>query len=83
MPRQSRIDAPGALHPLIIRGIERKAIFKDDADRTEFVERMEAIFADSSTPCYAWTLITNLVLHGRCSPRHLDAPFAYRLCHGV
>ncbi|MCP4214538.1 MAG: hypothetical protein GY765_07765, partial [bacterium] len=30
MPRQSRIDAPGALHHIIIRGIERKAIFKDD-----------------------------------------------------
>ena len=29
MPRQSRIDAPGALHHVIIRGIERKAIFKD------------------------------------------------------
>ena len=24
MPRQSRIDAPGALHHVIIRGIERK-----------------------------------------------------------
>ena len=31
MPRQSRIDAPGALHHVIIRGIERKAIVKDDA----------------------------------------------------
>jgi putative transposase len=32
MPRQSRIDAPGALHRVIIRGIERKAIFRDDVD---------------------------------------------------
>jgi len=32
MPRQSRIDAPGALHHVIFRGIERKAIFKYDAD---------------------------------------------------
>ena len=39
MPRQSRIDAPGALHhATIIHGIERKAIFKDDADRTEFID---------------------------------------------
>jgi chromosomal replication initiation ATPase DnaA len=29
MPRKDRIDAPGALHHIIIRGIERKAIFKD------------------------------------------------------
>ena len=27
MPRQSRIDAPGALHHIMIRGIERKDIF--------------------------------------------------------
>ena len=58
MPRQSRIDAPGALQHVIIRGIERKTIFKDDTDRNEFVERMESIFGDSSTPCFAWTLMT-------------------------
>jgi REP element-mobilizing transposase RayT len=53
MPRQSRIDAPGALHHVIIRGIERKPIFKDDVDRNAFIERIESIFADSSTPCFA------------------------------
>lgn len=61
MPRQSRIDAPGALHHVIIRGIERKAIFKDDADRNEFIQRVASIFADSSTPCFAWALMTNHV----------------------
>ena len=40
MPRQARIDAPGALHHIIIRGIERKAIFKEDADRANFVGRL-------------------------------------------
>jgi putative transposase len=38
MPRKARIDAPGALHHIIIRGIERKAIFKGNADRDNFVE---------------------------------------------
>jgi hypothetical protein len=33
MPRNARIDAPGALHHLIVRGIERKEIFQNDADR--------------------------------------------------
>jgi hypothetical protein len=32
MPRKARIDAPGALHHIIIRGIDRKAIFKDSAE---------------------------------------------------
>jgi len=30
MPRKSRIDAPGALHHIIARGIEQKEIIKDD-----------------------------------------------------
>jgi hypothetical protein len=33
MPRQARIDAPGALHHIIARGIGRKKIFNDDIDR--------------------------------------------------
>jgi len=40
MARQARIDAPGALHHIIIRGIERKAIFRDDRDRERFLERI-------------------------------------------
>jgi hypothetical protein len=34
--RQSRIDAPGALHHIIDRGIERKRIFTDGVDRDNF-----------------------------------------------
>lgn len=85
MPRQSRIDAPGALHHVIIRGIERKAIFKDDDDRTEFIDRIETIFAESSTPCFAWALITCAPVdpNRRYSPGNLNAPPAYRLGHGV
>ena len=33
MPRKACIDAPGALHHIIIHSIERKAIFKGSADR--------------------------------------------------
>ena len=73
MHRQSRIDAPGALQHVIIRGIEHKTIFKDDSDRNEFVERMESIFGDSSTPCFAWTLMTN---HVNLLSRTADTPLA-------
>ena len=38
MPRRSRIDALGALHHIILRGIERRTIFKDDADREKFLD---------------------------------------------
>jgi len=59
MPRRSRIDAPGALHHIIVRGIERKTIFKDDADRDNFLERLKNILTDSNTSCFAWALIPN------------------------
>ena len=42
MLRQVRIDAPGALHHIIVRGIERKKIFRDDKDRNDFIDRIGA-----------------------------------------
>jgi REP element-mobilizing transposase RayT len=53
MARQARIDAPGALHHFIIRGIERKAIFRDNPDRERFLERLESVLVETSTPWYA------------------------------
>jgi REP element-mobilizing transposase RayT len=46
MPRQARIDAPGTLHHIIVRGIERKKIFRDDKDRNDFVDRIGAILKE-------------------------------------
>ncbi len=59
MPRKSRIDAPGALHHIIVRGIERRKVFADDMDRNNFVDRLSAIVTDTNTACYAWALIPN------------------------
>ena len=59
MPRKARIDAPGALHHIICRGIERRRIFYDNADRDDFVKRLSVILLDTATPCYAWALIPN------------------------
>jgi REP element-mobilizing transposase RayT len=61
MPRKARIDAPGALHHIIIRGIECKAIFKDNTDRANFLERLDHIISETETGCYAWVLMTNHV----------------------
>lgn len=61
MLRRARIDAPGALHHVIVRGFERKAIFKGDFDKADFLERIGHILSASSTPCYAWELMTNHV----------------------
>ena len=59
MPRQARLDAPGTLHHVMIRGIERTDIVKDDEDRRLFVERMGDLSVDLETPVYAWALMTN------------------------
>ena len=61
MPRKARIDAPGALHHIIIRGIERKAIFNDNADRANFIERLDHIISETATGRYAWVLMSNHV----------------------
>jgi hypothetical protein len=39
-PRKARIDAPGALHHIIVRGIEHPKIFYDDRDRANFLKRL-------------------------------------------
>ena len=44
---------------IILRGIERKAIFKDDADRENFIDRLGKLLLDTETTCYAWALLTN------------------------
>ena len=59
MPRKARIDAPGALHHIITRGIERWRIFSDDQDRDNFVERLGEIVTETKTFCFAWALIPN------------------------
>lgn len=61
MPRKARIDAAGALHHIIIRGIERRKIFQDDTDRNNFLDRLCNILPESFTLCYAWTLMPNHV----------------------
>ena len=53
MPRQARIDAPGELHHVIIRGIERREIFRDDKDRDNFIGRLETLLSETGTSCYA------------------------------
>ncbi len=59
MPRQGRIDAPGALHHVIARGIARKRIFDDDTDRERFLDRFGMLLQETETGCFAWALIPN------------------------
>jgi putative transposase len=40
MLRKSRIDAAGAFHHVMVRGIERRGIFRNDKDRDQFLDRL-------------------------------------------
>ena len=59
MPRKARIDAQGALHHIIARGIDRQSIFEDDKDRKDFLNRLDTVLTETQTACYAWALIPN------------------------
>jgi len=61
MARKARIDAPGAVHHIIIRGIERRKIFRNDVDRNNFLDRLDEIITETKTKCFAWVLMTNHV----------------------
>jgi putative transposase len=53
MPRQARLDTPGTLHHVIVRGIERRAIVTDEEDRRQFVERLGRLARELQPAIYA------------------------------
>ena len=59
MPRRARLDAPGTLHHVMVRGIDRRRIVNDVADRKNFVKRMGELAAGTKTTIYGWALLTN------------------------
>jgi putative transposase len=59
MPRLARLDAPGVLHHIIIRGIERRKIFRDERDRENFLGRLGSLLLETKTGCYAWAFLEN------------------------
>lgn len=59
MPRQPRLDAPGALHHIMGRGIERTMIFRMDQDREDFLDRLADLCLDGNLIVYAWSLLAN------------------------
>jgi REP element-mobilizing transposase RayT/DNA-binding transcriptional ArsR family regulator len=44
---------------VIIRGIERRGIFRDDFDRENFLERLSILVPETQTICYAWVFMSN------------------------
>jgi len=59
MPRQARLDAPGTLHHIILRGIEGTQIFRSDQDRENFLSRMDPLVYKTGARVLAWALMDN------------------------
>ncbi|HDZ88683.1 MAG TPA: hypothetical protein ENH38_08720 [Nitrospirae bacterium] len=61
MPRQPRLDIPGALHHIMVRGINKTDIFIDDQDRVNFLQRLGENIIETKSSVYAWVLMSNHV----------------------
>jgi len=48
MPRQARLDAPGTLHHVILRGMECGQIVADRQNRESFLARLGLSLADTA-----------------------------------
>jgi len=59
MPRTARIDIPGLLQHVMVRGIEKRDIFLDDDDKALFLERLSKLLIATGTDCFAWALMSN------------------------
>jgi len=59
MPRQPRLDAPGALHHVMGRGIDGVTIFRNKKDREDFFERLAGLCRADALSVYAWALMSN------------------------
>jgi len=59
MPRQARLDIPGALHHIMVRGINRSTIFDDNDDKAKFLERLSENIIEGKSSVYAWVLMDN------------------------
>jgi len=43
----------------MIRGIERRKVFRNDKDREDFLDRLSTLLPKAETSCYAWAFLAN------------------------
>ncbi len=60
MLRHARLDATGALHHIMLRGINKGDLFVDDVDRKKFLDRLGQV-AEGRCVVYAFALMSNHV----------------------
>jgi len=61
MARKPRVEFAGAFYHAIVRGNQRQDIFRDDKDRTTYLERVEHYRKRCDFKLYAYVLMSNHV----------------------
>jgi len=59
MARKPRVEFPGGLYHVISRGNDRRAIFRDDGDRKQFLELLAKYRKQQGFRLFAFVLMTN------------------------
>ncbi len=59
MPRQARLDVPGALHHVMGRSIAGSKPFQTDTDCEDFLQRVADLCTEEALAVYAWALLPN------------------------
>jgi len=57
----TRLDAPGTIHHVITRGVDRRDIFADDSDRRAYLLDLMEVLLDCRMVALAWALMPNHV----------------------
>jgi len=70
MPRQPRLDAPGALHHVIGRGIDGVTIFRNRKDGEDFLERLADLCSLGALRVYAWALMGTFISCSEQGPNY-------------
>ncbi len=59
MPRKARLDMPGLMQHVMVRGIEKRKIFLGKKDYALFGQYLARALEETNTVCYAWALLPN------------------------
>ena len=61
MPRYARMKAGSGIYHVMVRGINRQAIFEDDEDRDKFIDILEKLMLEGSAALLGYCLMSNHV----------------------
>ncbi|MEM6821842.1 MAG: transposase, partial [Verrucomicrobiota bacterium] len=59
MPRQPRIEYPGAVYHVMARGNRREPIVRDEQDRERYLETLAEVCEKTGWLVHAWVLMDN------------------------